>query len=78
MYRSLGWLPPRSLSFQDLARKGQGWLTLHSQGRLEPQRGQFDVGVDARDFRPVTLDELGPWRPRRRRRPRGTPQCPRR
>ena len=39
---------------------GKGWLNLHghSHGRLAPQRWQFDVGVDVRDFRPVTLGEL--------------------
>ena len=30
----------------------------HSHGRLKPLPRQFDVGVDARDFRPVTLAEL--------------------
>ena len=30
----------------------------HSHGRLRPQARQFDVGVDAWDFRPVTLAEL--------------------
>ena len=30
----------------------------HSHGRLKPMLRQFDVGVDARDFRPVTLAEL--------------------
>jgi calcineurin-like phosphoesterase family protein len=30
----------------------------HSHGRLEPLRRQFDVGVDARGFRPVELEEL--------------------
>ncbi len=30
----------------------------HSHGRLKPMLRQFDVGVDARDFRPVTLDML--------------------
>ncbi len=39
---------------------GQGWLNLHghSHGRLKPLTRQFDVGVDARAFRPVTLDDL--------------------
>ena len=39
---------------------GKGALNLHghSHGRLKPMPRQFDVGVDARDFRPVTLGEL--------------------
>ena len=38
--------------------KGAVNLHGHSHGRLRPQTRQFDVGVDARDFRPVTLAEL--------------------
>ncbi|WP_019517293.1 metallophosphoesterase family protein [Sphingomonas sp. Mn802worker] len=30
----------------------------HSHGRLKPMPRQFDVGVDARDFAPVTLADL--------------------
>lgn len=30
----------------------------HSHGRLKPMPRQFDVGVDARDFAPVTLARL--------------------
>jgi calcineurin-like phosphoesterase family protein len=30
----------------------------HSHGKLKPLLRQFDVGVDARDYRPVTLDQL--------------------
>ena len=30
----------------------------HSHGRLKPMPRQFDVGVDARDFAPVRLDQL--------------------
>lgn len=39
---------------------GRGALNLHghSHGRLRPLPRQFDVGVDARDFRPVTLTDL--------------------
>jgi calcineurin-like phosphoesterase family protein len=39
---------------------GRGRLNLHghSHGRLRPVPRQFDVGVDAREFRPVTLDEI--------------------
>lgn len=40
--------------------QGRGALNLHghSHGRLKPLPNQFDVGVDARDFRPVTVAEL--------------------
>lgn len=30
----------------------------HSHGRLKPMPRQFDVGVDARGYRPTTLDAL--------------------
>ena len=30
----------------------------HSHGRLKPMLRQFDVGVDVRDFQPVSLDRL--------------------
>ena len=30
----------------------------HSHGKLKPMLRQYDVGVDARDFRPVRLAEL--------------------
>lgn len=38
----------------------KGVLNLHghSHGRLKPMTRQYDVGVDARGFRPVTLAEL--------------------
>ena len=39
--------------------KGAVNLHGHSHGRLAPMPRQFDVGVDARDFRPVTLAALG-------------------
>ena len=41
-------------------RMGQGAINLHghSHGRLTRQTRQFDVGVDVRDFQPVTLDEV--------------------
>ena len=38
--------------------KGALNLHGHSHGRLKPLPRQFDVGVDARDFRPVTWQEL--------------------
>ena len=39
---------------------GRGAINLHghSHGRLSKLPRQFDVGVDARDFRPVTLAQL--------------------
>ena len=39
---------------------GKGTINLHghSHGRLRPLRGQFDVGVDVWNFRPVRLAEL--------------------
>lgn len=38
----------------------RGALNLHghSHGRMKPLPRQFDVGVDVRDYRPVTLAEL--------------------
>ena len=30
----------------------------HSHGRLKPLKRQFDVGVDVRDYRPITLAAL--------------------
>lgn len=41
--------------------QAKGALNLHghSHGRLKPMPGQFDVGVDAREFRPIELAELG-------------------
>ncbi len=40
--------------------QAKGALNLHghSHGRLKPMPGQFDVGVDAREFRPIELAEL--------------------
>jgi calcineurin-like phosphoesterase family protein len=40
--------------------QGRGAVNLHghSHGRLAPLKRQFDVGVDARDYRPVTLAQL--------------------
>ena len=44
-------------AFRTWRGMGQGALNLHghSHGRLRRQAQQFDVGVDVRDFRPVTL-----------------------
>ena len=46
--------------FRTWRNKDKGWINLHghSHGRLKPLPRQFDVGVDARDFRPVTLADL--------------------
>ena len=46
--------------FRSWNRMGRGAVNLHghSHGRMKPFRRQFDVGVDARDFRPVRLKEL--------------------
>jgi len=44
-------------SWRDMGR-GAWNLHGHSHGRLAPMPRQADVGVDARDFRPVTLAEL--------------------
>jgi calcineurin-like phosphoesterase family protein len=42
----------------------------HSHGRLAPWPRQVDVGVDAWDFRPIRLEQIGPrLRARRGRRP---------
>ena len=39
---------------------GRGALNLHghSHAKLSPMPKQYDVGVDAQDFRPVTLSEI--------------------
>jgi calcineurin-like phosphoesterase family protein len=44
-------------AFRTWKNMGKGWLDLHghSHGRLKPAPRQFDVGVDAWDYRPVTL-----------------------
>ena len=47
-------------AFRSWNRQHKGALNLHghSHGRLKPLPRQFDVGVDVRDFRPVTLAQL--------------------
>ncbi len=47
-------------AFRTWRDMSKGALNLHghSHGRLRPQARQFDVGVDAWDFRPVMLAEL--------------------
>lgn len=46
--------------FRSWNRQGRGAIDLHghSHGRMKPLPRQFDVGVDARGFRPVSLAEL--------------------
>ena len=48
---------------------GRGALNLHghSHNKLTPMPKQYDVGVDAQDFRPVTLPEILASRRRRAR-----------
>ena len=47
-------------AFRTWCNMGRGWLNLHghSHGRLRPMTRQFDVGVDPRGFRPVTVAQL--------------------
>ena len=47
-------------AFRSWRNMHRGWLNLHghSHGRLSPVPRQYDVGVDCRGFRPVTLDAL--------------------
>jgi calcineurin-like phosphoesterase family protein len=47
-------------AFRSWSGQGRGAINLHghSHGRLKPLPRQFDVGVDARGFRPVTVDQL--------------------
>ena len=46
--------------FRTWNRMGRGWVDLHghSHGKLKPATRQYDVGVDAHDYRPVTLAEI--------------------
>ena len=46
--------------FRTWNQMGKGSIDLHghSHGRLKPLPRQIDVGVDAQDFRPATLDAL--------------------
>jgi calcineurin-like phosphoesterase family protein len=47
-------------AFRTWRNMSRGWLNLHghSHGRLAPLPRQVDVGVDAWDFRPVTLAQI--------------------
>ena len=46
--------------FRTWNRMGRGVVDLHghSHGKLKPMTRQYDVGVDAWDFRPVTLSTI--------------------
>ena len=46
--------------FRTWRNMNRGWRNLHghSHGRLRPMPRQIDVGVDAWDFRPVTLAQI--------------------
>ncbi|NTS64789.1 metallophosphoesterase family protein [Sphingomonas sp. HHU CXW] len=46
--------------FRSWNAQGRGAINLHghSHGRLKPMPRQYDVGVDARDLTPVTLQQL--------------------
>ncbi|MCO6416519.1 metallophosphoesterase family protein [Siccirubricoccus sp. KC 17139] len=47
-------------AFRTWRNMNKGWVNLHghSHGRLAPLPRQTDVGVDAWDFRPVTLAQI--------------------
>jgi calcineurin-like phosphoesterase family protein len=47
-------------AFRTWKNMGRGWLDLHghSHGKLKRQTRQFDVGVDAWDYRPVSLEQV--------------------
>ena len=47
-------------AFRTWNQMGKGTINLHghSHGKLKPLPRQFDVGVDAFPFRPVSLDEI--------------------
>lgn len=47
-------------AFRTWKNMGRGWIDLHghSHGKLKPQTRQFDVGVDAWDYRPVSLETI--------------------
>jgi calcineurin-like phosphoesterase family protein len=47
-------------AFRTWKNMGRGWVDLHghSHGKLKPQTRQYDVGVDAFDYRPVGLGTI--------------------
>jgi len=59
-------------AFRSWNRMGKDWWNLHghSHGRLKPLPRQADVGVDAWEFRPVSVAEITA---KRRTRPASTP-----
>jgi calcineurin-like phosphoesterase family protein len=61
-------------AFRTWKNMRKGWLDLHghSHGRLKPAPRQYDVGVDAQDYRPVTLATI--LKKRRRLIPLARPQ----
>jgi calcineurin-like phosphoesterase family protein len=54
-------------AFRTWNRMGRGVVNLHghSHGKLKPATRQYDVGVDAWEFRPVTLETIRATRRRR-------------
>lgn len=63
-YREIAWEERRvtlcHYALRTWRDMGRGAIDLHghSHGRLKPMTRQFDVGVDAFPFRPVTLDDI--------------------
>jgi calcineurin-like phosphoesterase family protein len=60
---------PATLAAKGWKNMGRGWIDLHghSHAKLKPQTRQFDVGVDAFDYRPVDLETILASRTRRRK-----------
>ncbi|MXQ11343.1 metallophosphoesterase family protein [Microvirga makkahensis] len=54
-------------AFRTWKNMGRGWIDLHghSHAKLKPQTRQYDVGVDAWDYRPVSLETILSTRRRR-------------
>lgn len=54
-------------AFRTWNQIGKGSINLHghSHGKLKKQTRQYDVGVDAHDYRPVTLEQILPARIKR-------------
>jgi len=54
-------------AFRTWKNMGRGWIDLHghSHGKLKPQTRQYDVGVDAWNYRPVSLETVLGTRRRR-------------
>src|SRR5918997_1847277 len=47
-------------AFRTWKNMGRGWIDLHghSHGKLKKQKREYDVGVDAWDYQPVTLETV--------------------